>query len=105
MFFNLDTDAYDSLAENLDVPEAKQILLNYFNLIPNTGDHDSELGEALKKLFMQKSKPMLECMRITGIGYSTMILLSRSLIPEFWTPGNVNLIKRRHAEIFRIVTE
>lgn len=105
MFFNLDTDAYDSLAENLDVPEAKQILLNYFDFVPNAGDHDLELGEAVKSLFMQKSPKMLECMRATGIGYSTMILLSRSLTPEFWTSGNVALIKRRHADIFRTVTE
>ena len=105
MFFNLDNDVYDSLAENLDVPEAKQILLNYFNLIPNSENHDLELGEAIKKLFMQKSPKMLECMRATGIGYSTMILLSRSLTPEFWTSGNITLIKRRHAEIFRTVLE
>ena len=105
MFFNLDTDAYDHLAENLDVPEAKQILLNYFNLLPDTENHDKELGEAIKKLFMQKSPPMLECMRATGIGYSTMILLSCSLTPDFWTSGNATLIKRRHADIFRTVFE
>ena len=105
MLSALGTDIYDALSERLDVPEAKVVLLNYFDLLTDTADHDIELGEKIKALFLQKPPAMMKCLNDTKLGYSTIIRLSLLLTPEFWTNSNVLQIKRRHALIIYRVVE
>lgn len=105
MFFNIDVDIYDEITDLVDVAEAKPLLLRYFDLLPEEDDHDKELGEELLRLFKAEYGEIEEMMMMTQIGYSTLILTSRTLTPEFWTTQNVKLLRIRHAPLIRRICE
>lgn len=101
MVYNIETDHYGEMSERIDVPEAKLILLRYCNLLPEEENHDEELGDKLIEYFKSQYEKILVLLMITKIGYCTLIRLSRTLTPDFWTSQNVRIIRIKHDKLIK----
>ncbi|MFA5543539.1 MAG: hypothetical protein WDA47_07160 [Bacilli bacterium] len=101
MVYNIETDYYGEISERIDVPEAKLILLKYYDLLPEEENHDEELGNKLIEYFKSQYEKVLELLMITKIGYCTLIRLSRTLTPDFWTSQNVRIIRIKHDKLIK----
>lgn len=98
MIYGIEVNQYDKISENVDVPEAKRILARYFELDLND---DEKIGEKLIGYFKAHFEKIFHLLITTSIGYTTLIMLSRNLNPEFWTSRNVVSIKNRHKILFK----
>jgi len=99
MIYGIEVNQYDKISETVDVPEAKRILSQHFKIDLND---DEKIGEKIIEYFKSHFEKILHLLIATGVGYTTLIMLSRNLNPEFWTAQNVVSIKNRHKMLFRI---
>lgn len=101
MIYEVNKDELREITEAVDLPEAKSMLFNYFDLDHDDQASEEKLGKILSEVMEWKTREIEQLLGVLKINFGIVVLLHQTIDPDYYSKQHVRLIRLRHGSLIK----